>query len=158
MTTHGSAGAASRPSAATGLKDDFLDALVGRWRLSGTMVDGPVENDLSARWVLGHQFVEMHWIDVKRPPEYEAQVLIGWDPARREYVAHWCDTFGGGYSAVGRGARVGQRVEFRFDYPSGPFFNTFTHDPIANSWTFRGENGKPDGSRTLFMEEVARRK
>lgn len=155
--------ASSAPSAAaiaatqsqSPLSDEFLDHLVGEWRITRTIRDTTVENTMRAEWVLGHQFVQMHMIDVKRPPAYEAIVLLGFDAKRECYIAHWCDSFGGAYSGDGFGVRSGEHIEFRFDYPDGPFFNTFTWDAAAGSWRFRGENGQADGSRTLFMEDVA---
>jgi hypothetical protein len=145
--------AASRPQ----LQDEFLDHLIGDWRITRTMHKGTSENTMHAKWVLGHQFVLVHMIDVQRPPAYEAIVLIGFDSAKPRYIAHWCDTFGGAYSADGLGVRQGDTVEFRFTYDDGPFFNTFTWHPQTRTWTFRGENGRPDGSRELFMEDEASR-
>ena len=58
----------------------------------------------SARWVLDHKFVELHLVDAATPPQYEAIVLIGYSHADERYVAHWCDTFGGAFSALGRGS------------------------------------------------------
>jgi len=81
-------------------------------------------NTLSAAWVLSHQFLQLHMKDSALPSRYEAIVLIGFVHASGEYVAHWIDTFGGKFSAVGKGRRTGNSVEFRFEYPDGPFFNT----------------------------------
>lgn len=145
--------ATPRPS----LHDDYLDNLVGDWRLTRVMPTRTAENTMQCRWVLGHQFVQMHMIDVKSPPAYEAIVLVGYDRPRSRYIAHWCDSFGGEYSADGYGVRKGDSIEFRFDYPDGPFFNTFTWHPETRTWTFRGENGQPDGSRKLFMEDTAKK-
>jgi hypothetical protein len=139
------------------LQDDCLDHLVGDWRITRSIRGTTAENTMEARWVLAHQFVQMHRIDVKRPPAYEAIVLIGYDAEKKRYIAHWCDTFGGAYSGDGFGIRAGNAVEFRFDYADGPFFNTFTWHRASSTWTFRGENGAADGSRKLFMEDAARR-
>ena len=145
-------GETARPPSG-GLQDEFLDRLIGDWRLTRSIRGNVKYNDVTARWVLGHQFVRIDMTDVARPPTYEALILIGFDAARGRYVAHWCDSFGGGGSADGYGARHGDVVEFRFDYPDGPFFNTFTWRRDAGAWTFRMENGLPDGSRRLFAED-----
>jgi hypothetical protein len=84
-------------------------------------------------------------------------VLIGFDSAKSRYIAHWCDAFGGAYSTDGFGVRQGDTLEFRFTYDDGPFFNTFTWHPQTRTWTFRGENGRADGSREFFMEDEARK-
>lgn len=147
--------APEHPQAARSPELAFLDRLVGRWDVTRTMADGVAHNTLEARWVLGRQFVELHWLDRAEPPEYEALVLVGYDTQRARFVAHWCDSFGAGASCDGYGLREGERVEFRFDYPSGPFFNEFRWHPESGHWSFRGENGKPDGTRELFMQDDA---
>ncbi|MFI5460312.1 MAG: hypothetical protein ACHRXM_33260 [Isosphaerales bacterium] len=72
-------------------------------------------------------------------------------------MAHWCDTYGGKFSAMGYGKRTGETIEFEFSYPDGPFYNTFTWDAKAKEWTFRMENQGKDGRRVLFAEDRLRR-
>jgi hypothetical protein len=139
-------------------EDDFISRLEGSWRLTRKIRGTEVENEVTAAWVLNHQFLQLHMKDVKDPPAYEAIVLIGFIHATREYVAHWVDTFGGKFSAIGRGSRAGNSVEFRFDYPDAPFFNTFTWNPELKQWTFRGESQDTNGRRTLFMLDTLVRK
>lgn len=149
--------AASAP-ARPPLQDEFLDHLTGDWDLTRSIRGNTEHNRVTARWVLGHQFVRLDMVDVKRPPAYEAMVLIGCDREHAQYVAHWCDSFGGGYSGVGRGVRNGYAVEFRFDYADGPFFNTFVWDAAAGTWTCRMENGAADGARKPFaVDRLVRR-
>ena len=155
------AGCAAQPTvkpAHPPLADALLDNLVGRWSIDRAIRGQILPNEMEAHWVLGHQFVQLHMTDPKSPPQYEAIVLIGFDPSKSRYVAHWCDVFGAGASSVGYGVRTGDSIEFRFAYDDGPFFNTFTWHPAERSWTFRGESGRADGSRTLFMEDTARRR
>jgi hypothetical protein len=140
------------------LNDPFLDHLVGRWSIARSIRGTTVPNEMEAHWVLCHQFVQMHMTDPKNPPQYEVIVTIGYDKDKSRYVAHWCDTFGGGYSAIGYGSRKGDSVEFAFRYDDGPFYNTFAWHEQDYSWTFRGENGQKDGSRKLFMEDRATRR
>src|SRR5262245_8607551 len=84
---------AASPPALPGLQDEFLDRLVGDWDLTGSVGTRAVRNSVTARWVLGHQFVRMEMTDVARPPTYEALVMVGYDAERKRYVAHWCDSF-----------------------------------------------------------------
>jgi len=95
--------------------------------------------------------------DVADPPEYEALVLIGYAYADKRYVAHWCDTYGGKFSALGYGKRSGDSIEFEFHYPDGPFYNTFTWDAKTKGWTFKMENQNKEGKRVLFAEDTLRR-
>jgi hypothetical protein len=138
-------------------RDEFIDRLVGDWKLTRKIRGKVVENKVKAEWVLNHQFLQVHMKDVAEPPAYEAIVLIGYAHADKEYVAHWCDTYGGKFSAVGRGKRSGDAIEFVFQYPDGPFFNTFTWDGKARGWTFRMESQGQGGKRVLFAEDTLRR-
>ena len=141
------------------LADPWLDRLVGEWTIERTIRGEHVRNAMEARWVLGHQFVQMHMIDVAEPPQYEAIVLIGRDEESGRYVAHWCDDFGAAFAAVGRGERVGDAVEFRFEYPTGPFLTTFTWLAGEEGWRFLGEIPAKDGTRRTFADDhVLRRR
>jgi len=138
-------------------QDPFIDNLVGDWKLTRKIRGKQVENSLKAQWVLNHQFLQLHMKDVADPPAYEALVLIGYSYADKRYVAHWCDTYGGKFSAVGYGKRSGDAIEFVFQYPDGPFYNTFSWDARAKGWTFRMESQGKDGKRVPFAEDVLRR-
>jgi hypothetical protein len=139
-------------------KDDLIENLTGEWKLTRKIRGKEVTNSLSAKWVLNHQFLELHMVDAAEPPEYEAIVLIGYSYSDKRYVAHWCDTYGGKFSGVGYGKRAGEKIEFAFQYPDGPFFNTFAWDAKAKEWNFRMENSSKDGNRSLFAEDTLRRK
>ncbi len=44
-----------------------------------------------------------------------------------------------------------------FDYPDGPFFNTFEWNERDSTWTFRLESVAKDGTRQLFAIDRLRR-
>ena len=138
-------------------KDAFIENLTGDWKLTRKIRGKEVANTVKAKWVLNHQFLQLHMKDPAHPPGYEAIVLIGYAHAEKKYVAHWCDTYGGKFSAVGHGKRSGDSIEFEFQYPDGPFYNTFTWNAKAKGWTFRMESQKKDGKRALFAEDTLRR-
>jgi hypothetical protein len=140
------------------LEDQFLQNLVGDWRVSRKIRGTVAPNTLKAEWVLQHQFVQLRMKDVAEPPEYEALVLIGYDAGTDRYVAHWCDNFGAQYAGVGYGKRVGNSIDFVFSYADGPFHNTFSWDPATSTWTFLGEAEGKDGTRRFFAEDTVRRK
>ena len=96
-------------------------------------------------------------LDVATPPGYEALVTIGFDAKAGEYLAYWTDSWGAEYAAVGRGKRVGDAVEFRFDYPDGPFFNTFRWESATGRWSFVGENVDAQGHRKRFATDTLTR-
>lgn len=138
-------------------KDDLIEHLVGRWKLTRKIRGKEAENTLQAEWVLNHQFLQLHMKDVAQPPEYEAIVLIGYIHSDKKYVVHWCDTFGGKFSAIGTGKRSGDSIEIEFHYPDGPFFNTFAWDAKAKSWTFTMESVGEAGKRKLFAIDSLRK-
>jgi hypothetical protein len=139
-------------------RDPLIENLVGDWTIDRQIRGKSVHNTLTAEWVLNHQFLQLHMKDVADPPAYEALVLIGYSYTDKRYVAHWCDTFGGKFSAIGYGKRNGDTIEFAFEYPEGPFFNTFTWAAATNSWTMRMENQIAAGKRELFAIDEARRR
>ena len=47
------------------------------------------ENTASIVWVLNHQFLLIHMKDLNTPPQYEANIYLGYDNASDRYVAHW---------------------------------------------------------------------
>ncbi len=139
-------------------RDPYLQALVGHWYIQRTFADKVVANDMDVRPVLDGSFIQLHMVSPDPSDPYEAIVLVGFDADSGEYVAHWCDSFGPAYSAVGRGKRSADTIEFRFEYPSGPFFNTWVHDAAADSWTFTGESQRPDATRSFFAKDLVTRR
>jgi len=120
-------------------QDSLLDNIVGDWRVERRFASGrTAENTLHAELVLNHQFLELHYRDVATPSKYEAMVFVGYDNASERYVAHWIDVFGGrfsetlGYGKLEEGNRA---IRFVFEYPGGPFQNTFTFDPKTKNWS-----------------------
>lgn len=150
------AGRGSAQPPGDAFRDPFIGSLAGKWDLTRKIRGGEARNTVDVRWVLDHRFLEVHMVDVARPPKYEALVLIGGAGDGR-YVAHWCDTYGGKYSAIGYGKRSGDSIEFEFAYSDGPFYNTFTWHPERREWTCRLENVDKDGKRILFAEDTLRR-
>lgn len=138
-------------------EDDLISRLEGEWLVTRQIRGTTVQNRLSATWVLSHQFLQLHMKDTAVPPRYEAIVLIGYVYATKEYVAHWTDTFGGKFSAMGRGRRSEDSIEFRFEYPDAPFFNTFSWNADTGRWQMRLENSDASGKRTLFALDTLER-
>lgn len=149
--------AAHRPSVHHGV-DPYLQHLIGEWDTTRTMDDKVVANIMRAESVLEGKFVQVHLRCLVPDDPYEAIVLVGRADDRGNFVAHWCDTFGAGYSEVGRGTLVGNTIEFCFKYPSGPFYNTWKYDPELDEWTFTGESQGAGGSRVFFARDVIRRR
>jgi hypothetical protein len=134
--------------------DPLLNSLVGRWVLTREIRGKLERNTLDVEWVLLHQFLQLHMKDVAEPPQYEAIVLIGYDHAGQRYVIHWCDNFGGKFSSMGHGTRSANSVQFVFEDPESPFYNTFSRDPVTGEWTFLMESQGKDGKRVFFAKDT----
>jgi hypothetical protein len=139
--------------------DELLDNLVGDWKITRKFKARTVDNTATVEWVLNHQFLLIHMKDVNSPPQYEANIYVGYDNTSDRYVAHWIDIFGGRFSeTLGFGSRSGNSVKFVFEYPDGPFLNTFTWNPEQKSWTLLMQHKDPNGKWILFAEDTFARK
>ena len=52
---------------------------------------------------------------------------------------------------------VGNSIAFNFEYPDGPFHNTFVWDPSNKQWVCRMENKDAAGNWKLFATDTLRR-
>lgn len=139
-------------------RDELLDNLVGNWRVTRKIRGQIFENTATAEWVLNHQFLRLHLKDASNPPNYEAMVFIGYDNASERYVVHWIDNFGGRASeTLGYGTHAGNYIRFVFEYPDGPFHNTFTWNPEMKTWNFLMRNKDKAGAWQTFAEDSLRR-
>ncbi len=141
-------------------RDDLLERLQGSWTLRGAIQGKPRALLLTAEWVLNHQFLRVHQRDAAPgadgKPSYEAEVFIGYDNASERYVVHWLDVFGGRWSeTLGYGTRSGSSIRFVFEYPDGPFHNTFTWNPSTGTWRFLLEQKDAAGRWTVFADQTA---
>jgi hypothetical protein len=140
-------------------EDDLLNKLIGQWNLTGKIGERPVENNLSAQWVLNHQFIEINFVDLASPATYFAKVSIGYDCISEKYLVHWLDNFGGRTSeTLGYGIKNGRAIEFRFEYPEGPFINRFTYDDKDGSWHIHMTTKNDKGEWMVFGDEYLKRK
>ncbi|WP_017463071.1 DUF1579 family protein [Dyella ginsengisoli] len=135
-----------------------LRELDGHWIMSGDVMGKPVTYRMTAGPTLQGAFTEMHMNDVQRPSQYEARVLIGYDPKADRLIVHWIDSFGAAYSIPhGSGSIDGNTLRFTFAYPSGPFRDTLAFHPGSKTWTLVIEASKADGSWQHFARYDIRR-
>lgn len=145
--------------------DELLDRLVGNWSVSGRMGKRIVDHVCDVRWVLNHQFLQLHYLDVSpvseqdRHSKYEALVFIGRDNMSERYVGHWLDIFGGRFSeTLGYGTRMGENaIMFLFEYPDGPLRNTFTWNQTDGTWSSKIVQKDARGRWTEFLSETLTR-
>ncbi len=134
------------------LQDELLDRLVGTWVLEGTIGGRQTTHDVSAEWVVRHQFVRLHEVSrektAKGEPQYEAMVFVGWDDTRKEHVAIWIDVWGGASDGtIGRAKREGDALPFLFKNGDSRFHTVFSYARAADAWTWKMDD--EDGSGAL---------
>lgn len=148
-------------SSATGqqvsFQDSLLDRLTGKWILQGTIAGDQTTHDVTAKWVLAHNYFQIHETSREKNqdgnPLYEAIVYIGWDEQMREYQCLWLDVTGGGGlsgQAIGLGKCEGDSISFLFQGPDGSLFHTtFALDRVNAAWEWLMD-GEENGALQPF--------
>jgi hypothetical protein len=138
--------------------NEFLNNLVGRWSLTGQMVESLIQQEVEGRWILGGTYLELYFMSTVAAPQgqkpYEAVYFIGYNPENSLYVLHLLDSFGVGLGCItGIGKREGDSIPFVFQYADGPFTNRLTWDAAVQEWSFeqtcesRGKQHQFDSKR-----------
>jgi hypothetical protein len=84
-------------------------------------------------------------------------MYVGYDPVSERFVAHLLDTFGArGSETLGYGIRSGDKLQFVFEYPSGPYHYTLSWDGKEKSWLFVLESKDRQGHWTTFSTQTLR--
>jgi hypothetical protein len=146
-------------------RDSLLDRLAGRWVLQGTIAEGQTTHDVTADWVLAHEYLRIHEVsrekDSTGAAAYEAIVFIGRDPRLGEYACLWLDsTGGGGLSApvIGHAKRSGDEIPFVFTSQDGSAFHTtFAYDRSTDSWQWRMDAEQKGGLEPFARVRLVRR-
>jgi hypothetical protein len=156
--------ALSTTARAQGFQDELLDHFAGEWVLKGMIAGGESVHDMSADWVLGHQYLRFHEKSREKTADgalaYNATVYFGWDVATERYVCLWLDsTGGGGLSADGFGYAKpnGDALEFLFGSEEVGFFHTtFRYDRSKDSWDVAMDT-EQGGERVVFARATMSR-
>lgn len=157
--------AAAAPAQETTFRDPLLDRMTGAWVLRGTIAGQQTTHDISAEWVLGHQYLRLQEVsrerDAKGRPAYEAIVFIGWDRASSGYACLWLDSTGGGglaAHAIGHAPRNGDAIALVFNAGHGSLFHTtFAYDRSSDTWKWLMD-GEEKGTLQPFARVVLTRK
>ena len=108
----------------TTFQDDLLDKLVGKWKLTGTMMGRELLQECSGQWVFNHKFLRLDCRETKDQPllgvRYESTMFIGCSSASQRYVVNLVDVFGASDN-LGFGRRTGNTIQFVWSYPYGTF-------------------------------------
>ncbi|OFX61602.1 MAG: hypothetical protein A2046_09875 [Bacteroidetes bacterium GWA2_30_7] len=140
-------------------EDKLIDKIIGSWTASGKIGGDNVVYNISVSWELNHQFAVLTLADTALQPQYTAKVFIGYDCLSERYVMHWLDNFGGRFSeTLGYGLKSEQSIEFRFEYPEGPFINKFIYDNKTDTWQFHSTTKNNKGVWDTFGDIFLKRK
>jgi hypothetical protein len=140
--------------------DLLVDHLAGKWVLTGQIGKGPVTHDITAEWVLAHQYLELHEVSREKnkngSPYYQAIVHIGWDAKLKIYDCVWLDDFGSiSTQSLGYAKPSGDSIAFVFqdrDDP-GKFHTTFTWHAADGTWSMDMDQ-ESGGKLTPFARTV----
>ena len=140
--------------------DPLVDHLAGTWVLTGQMDKGPVTHDITAEWVLAHQYLEIHEVSREKnkdgSPVYQAKVFIGWDADKKIYDVVWLDDYGSiSTQSLGYAKPNGSSIAFVFqgrDDP-GSFHTTFTWHPKDGTWAMDMDQVS-EGKSTIFARTL----
>lgn len=136
----------------------MLDRLKGNWLMTGTVMGDSVVYTARGEWVLQGGFLSFHMKDVSSPPEYEADLYIGLDTSKQEFIAHWLDTFGGaGARVVGTGPFTDALIRIIYPYEGSRFRNTFRYSSPKDEWELDIDSEKGPDHWTPFAHYIISR-
>jgi hypothetical protein len=124
------------------LHEPLLDGLQGDWIATGTIGGEKTTHDITAEWVIGHQYLRFHEVSREREkngkPKYEAVVHIGWNQKTAKFGIVWLDDFGGlNTQSVGSATKRGEALPFVFTNLDGSFTRTtMSFDPANKMWSW----------------------
>lgn len=130
-----------------------VKALEGCWRGDGEVMGKPVEITLSVKpAALGTALTVDADSHAKADPtdRYAAHlILTGRGPAPKEGPAtgvsgFWADSFGGDFTAVGKGEAVPGGFDITYPYPDAAFVNRWRLDGGKLSWSIVARAGGKD--------------
>lgn len=143
----------------------LLDHLAGKWVLKGTIGGKQATHDVQARWVLRHEYLELHEVSREKEengePAYEAIVFVSWEPKASQYARLWLDsTAGGALSSptTCRATRSGDSIPFIFTIsPSESLHTTFIYRNATDTWQWLIDDevsGKVDRFADVTLSRV----
>jgi hypothetical protein len=143
--------------------DGFLNNLAGSWKLEGKVGNSDAHHDIQADWVLNRQFLRIEEKTSANAPaserRYDSIWYLGYDSTSERYVLHLMDTYGGRFSeTLGYGVRDKNEIRFVFEYPDGPFHNTYRWNAADKSWEWLMEQKNKEGKWVAFANLKLTRK
>jgi len=128
--------------------DTLLNHFTGKWTLRGVIDGKNIQHDITASWVLGHQYLELKETSTEKQPnglpEYEAVVFICYNTRTNRYDCLWLDnTSNAGLSngVIAHAAFQPNTIALLFNMSDKTLFHTtFTFSPSENRWHWKMES------------------
>ncbi len=133
--------------------DTLLNHLTGKWVLEGTIAGKNIRHDITAEWVLGHQYIELKETAKEKlangQPSYDAIVFFCYNKAHNQYDCLWLDNTGTtdfDPKVVAHATPGPNTIALLFKMGNNTLFHTtLTFIPNENRWHWKLEsddNGK----------------
>jgi hypothetical protein len=148
-----------------GIHDDLLDHMTGEWILHGTIAGQQTTHDITASWVLQHQYIRIDEVSREKDslghPAYEATVYVGRDVPGNRYACLWLDNTGSGGLApqsIAYAPTSGDTIAYLFKGSDGvPFHTTFLYNRPNDSWEWKMDT-EDKGALQVFARVMLVRK
>ncbi len=135
--------------------DTLLDHMTGKWLLKGTIAGANIEHDITAAWVLGHQYMELKETSRGKQadgtPSYDAIVFITLDNTRNQYDCLWLDnTSNKGLSngIIAHAEVTANKIPLLFKLNNNSYFHTtLSYSASTDTWhwqMYSDDNGKTE--------------
>lgn len=138
-------------------QDNWAKALCGEWLGKGVVMGDSVVYSAKTSYCLNDQFICIHLRDTARKPAYMADIYIGYDSSKNQYVCHWIDDSGAANSTIlayGKKRTTEQVVDFNFEYPGSPMVTSIGINP--QGWDFQAifitARGTPQTFGTVYFK------
>ena len=139
--------------------------MAGEWVLTGTIAGKPTTHDVSARWVLKREYLQIHEVsrekDAQGGPAYEAIVLVSWDARAGQYACLWMDSTAGGAltsPVTCRATPADDAIPFLFTLsPAESIHTTFRYRRAVDAWQWTIDD-EANGKTQRFADVVLKRK
>ena len=144
--------------------DTLLDHMTGKWLLKGVIGGANIEHDVTAGWVLGHQYIQLKETSRERQasglPTYDAMIFISHNQYKNQYDCLWLDnTSNTGLSneIIAHAKAELNKIALLFKLNDHSYFHTtLTYEVATDSWHWlmsSDENGKTEVFADAIMSK-----
>ncbi|PZU66773.1 MAG: hypothetical protein DI540_13650 [Sphingobium sp.] len=141
---------AKADDASSGSVPTTVRSLAGCWRGEGTVLRKPVTVTLTIRTILLDSMIAVD-VDSSAKADaadrYQAHLLFGGDElaadkGRNAISSFWADSFGGGFTATGKGRAHGNGFDVEYRYPDRRYVNQWSREGDHLTWRIISVSGE----------------